>query len=316
MAVDPPIQRMLDILAGLGRPSLTQTSVEEAREGFRTLAIGSRKPEHVVPVASVRDLEVDGGAEGPRPARHYAPEGEGPRPTVVFLHGGGYVLGDLDTHDNQCRWICRETGADVLSVDYRRAPEDPWPAAPEDCFAATRWAASHIEELGGDPSRLGIAGDSAGGNLAAVTTIRCRDEGGPALKAQLLIYPGTDFTGGDAQYPSRVENAEGFLLTRADMGWFDRHYTSTAEDRSDPLLSPMHADHDDLPPAVIVTAEHDPLRDEGESYAYMLGTSGVDVTPIRFDGLIHGFFDLAALSPVAKDAVRRTCAAFRELLEA
>jgi acetyl esterase len=304
---------LLEILAAMGRPSLASGEPEEAREGFRQITTMARQPEHVVPVASVRDLEVD-GAEGALPARHYVPEDPAPRPTVVFVHGGGYVMGDLDTHDNQCRWICREVGADVLSVAYRLAPEHPWPAAGEDCFAATRWAAAHVAELGGNPERLAVAGDSAGGNLAAVTAIRCRDEGGPKLAAQLLIYPGTDFAGGDAEYPSRVQNAEGYFLTRADMAWFDRHYTGPAEDRADPRLSPIHATHEGLPPAVVATAEFDPLRDEGESYAYMLGTSSVDVTPLRFDGMIHGFFDLAALSPAAERAIRTTLTAFRELL--
>jgi acetyl esterase len=311
--VDPQIRRMLEILAAMGRPSLANGEPEEARAAFRGITVDARRPEHVVPVASVRDLLLD-GAEGPLAARHYAPDDPAPRPTVVFFHGGGFVFGDLDTHDNQCRWICREVGADVLSIAYRLAPEHPWPAAVDDCFAATRWAAAHVAELGGDPERLAVAGDSAGGNLAAVTAIRCRDAGGPKLAAQLLLYPSTDSAGGDAEYPSRVENAEGYFLTRSDMAWFDRQYAVEVEDRADPLLSPIHAVHEGLPPAVIATAEFDPLRDEGESYAYMLGTSSVDVTPLRFDGMIHGFFDFAGLSPGAERAIRATLAPFKALL--
>ena len=196
----------------------------------------------------------------------------------MFFHGGGYVIGDVDTHDNQCRMLCREAEAVVLSVGYRLAPEHPFPAAPEDCFAATRWAAEHVDRLGGDAGRIAVAGDSAGGNLAAVVALMARDAGGPALAAQLLIYPGTDFAGG---YPSETENAEGFFLTRADMEWFREQYLAGA-DPSDPRLSPIAApDLSGLPPAVVATAEFDPLRDQGDAYARALEEAGVPVIARR-----------------------------------
>jgi acetyl esterase len=234
---------------------------------------------------------------------------------VLFIHGGGFVIGDIDTHDNQCRTICREVGAVVLSVGYRLAPEAPFPAAVEDCVAALSWTVEHITELGDDAGRLAIAGDSAGGNLAAVTARLARDAGGPALAAQLLIYPGTDFRdGGGARYPSRTENAEGYFLTAADMRWFSEHYVG-GSDPNDPRLSPILSESlAGLPPAVVVTAEFDPLRDEGEAYADALEQAGVPVTHVRYNGLIHGFFDLAPLSPAAAEAVRETCANLRRLL--
>ncbi len=310
MPVDPPIQGMLAMLEAMQRPSLGSGTPEEARRGFRMLTVDLRPAHTVVPVASTEDIEVPGAA-GPLPARIYRPEAEGELPTIVFFHGGGFVIGDVDTHDNQCRVLCREAEAVVLSVGYRLAPEHPFPAAPEDCFAATRWAAEHVAELGGDAGRIAVAGDSAGGNLAAVTALMARDAGGPALAAQLLIYPGTDFEGG---YPSETENAEGFFLTRADMEWFREQYLAGA-DPTDPLLSPVHCpDLAGLPPAVVITAEFDPLRDQGDAYARALEEAGVHVIARSYGGLIHGFFDLGALSPAAAEATDEVCADVRGLL--
>jgi acetyl esterase len=301
---------MLAALEAHGHRGPSSGTPEEARAAFRLLTVDLRRPETIVGVAGVEELTLAGPA-GDLRARVYRPDGEGPHPTVVFFHGGGYVIGDLDTHDNQARTLCREVGAVVLSVAYRLAPEHPFPAGVRDCEAATRWAATHVDELGGDGSRLAVAGDSAGGNIAAVVARRARDDGGPAVAAQLLIYPGTDHAG---DYPSRTENAEGLFLTRADMRWFSDHYVGAAE-RTDPDLSPVLAeDLAGLPPAVVVTAQYDPLRDEGEAYAHALERAGVPVTLRRFDGLIHGFFDLAALSPAAAEAVRETCAELRRLL--
>jgi acetyl esterase len=207
--------------------------------------------------------------------------------------------------------LCRATDAVVLSVGYRLAPEHPFPAAVEDSIAALRWAHAHIGELGGDGGRTAVAGDSAGGNLAAVTARLARDEGLP-LAAQLLIYPGTDFAGG---YPSESENAEGYFLTAADMAWFARNYAGDA-DVADPRLSPIRADDlSGLAPAIVVTAEFDPLRDQGEAYAEALARAGVQVVRRRYGGLIHGFFDLGALSPAAAAATREVCADLRGLLE-
>lgn len=313
MPLDPNVKQMLDLLASFNAPPMSQGDAETARRNFRALVVDGRQPEHVVPVAGVEDIKLDGPA-GPMAARIYRPEGTGPHATVAFFHGGGFVIGDIDTHDNQCRWLCRETGAVVVSFDYRLAPEAPWPAAVEDCLAATRWAGENVDRLGGDPARLAVAGDSAGGNLAAVVAQQVRDDGGPSLVAQLLIYPATDLVDDEGRkYPSRVENAEGYFLTVDDMLWFSGHYVGGA-DPTEPRLSPIYGRLDGLPPAVVATAEYDPLRDEGEAYAEALQALGVPVTVRRFDGLIHGFFDLPALSPAAETAVRQVCADFAALL--
>ena len=313
MPLDPAVQGMLSLLASMDRPPMSAGTPEQARRGFRTLTVDLRAPDAVVPVASVEELTLDLAA-GPLAARLYRPQGDGPLPTLVFFHGGGFVIGDLDTHDNQCRWISREADVVVLSVDYRLAPEAPFPAAVEDCLAATRWAVEHVAELGGDPARVAVGGDSAGANLATVVAQQLRDAGGPALAAQLLVYPATDFLDDDGQtHASRVANAEGYFLTADDMAWFSDNYAGTA-DRSDPRLSPLRGRLEGLPPAVVVTAEFDPLRDEGEAYARALEAAGVPVRARRFDGMVHGFFDMAALSPAAADAVRATCRDLRTLL--
>jgi acetyl esterase len=240
------------------------------------------------------------------PARVYRPGGDGPKPTVVLLHGGGWVIGDLETHDNTARAIAGYSRAVVVSVAYRLAPESPFPAAVEDALAATRWAAKHLRELGGDDV-LAVAGDSAGGNLAAVVAQEMRTK----IAAQLLIYPATD-VGGD--YPSRRENGTGYFLDTPTMDWFYTQYAGAVIDvdaRLAPILAKSYAG---VPPAVVVTAEFDPLRDEGEAYARAMQTAGVRVELRRFDGMVHGFFDMGSASPAARLAVEETCAAFGELL--
>jgi acetyl esterase len=313
--LDPAVKGMLDLLASMGAPPLSQGTAQSGRDGFRILTVELRDPAWVVPVGSTEDITVD-GAQGPLRARVYRPEGvDSPAPTVVFFHGGGFVIGDLETHDNQCRWICRETASVVLSIDYRLAPESPFPGPVEDCLAATRWAAEHVAELGGDAGRIAVGGDSAGANLAAVVSQVARDEGGPSIAAQLLVYPAVDFVEDEGErYPSRRDNAEGYFLTVDDMAWFGSNYAGGTEDKTLPRLSPLYGDLTGLPPAVVVTAEFDPLRDEGEAYAAALEKAGVRVLTHRFDGLVHGFFDLAGLSPAAAEAVRTTCADLKTLL--
>jgi acetyl esterase len=300
MPVDPQIQMLLDLGAGL--PELHTLSVEDARAQFaaRDFA-GLRKPE----VASVvnRDMQGPGGSLG---LRIYTPLGNGPFPLMVFFHGSGFVLCSLDTHDGMCRNLSAGTGCVVVSVDYRLAPEAKFPAAPDDCLAATRWAVANAAALGADPGRLFVAGDSAGGNLAAVTALRIRDEGGPRLAGQLLIYPVTDYY--EPGTPSMIENAEGYGLTRIGMIWFWNHYLAAPSDGVNPHASPFRAaDLSRLPPALVVTAEYDPLRDEGEYYANRLRQAGVPTQMKRWDGMNHGFFFWPGVVDRASDAIDEAC---------
>lgn len=321
MALDPTINGILTLLGRMQRHKICTGTPEQARASLRALA-GMRSPDSVVAVGRIQDLTIDGAA-GPLPARIYRPVSDGPAPTVVFFHGGGFVLGDLDTHDNHCRWLCHQVGAVVVSVDYRLAPEAPFPAAVQDCLAATRWVAGRLPVLGGDPLRMGVAGDSAGGNLAAVVAQASRTAGEPDVAAQLLIYPIVDPAAAEGTYPSRLENGDDYFLTLEDMRWFGRCYLgagSSSEPPTDsvlnsPQLSPMRGELDGLPPAVVVTMEYDPLRDEGEAYAAAMAAAGVPVILHRFDGLIHGTFELPLLPAAGVAAIRTTCASFRELLK-
>jgi acetyl esterase len=232
---------------------------------------------------------------------------------MAFFHGGGFVIGDLETHDDQARLICRDGGMVVVSLDYRLAPEHPFPAGFDDCLAATKWVADNIAELGGDPDRILVGGDSAGGNLSAAVALAVRDTG-PRLAAQFLIYPGVDFDP-EADYPSRAENAEGYFLTVEDMLWFGVQYIPEGIDTSDPRLSPIKvADLAGVAPAVIGVAEFDPLRDEGLAYAKALADAGVEVTARRYDGMIHGFFGFTTYSPAAAAAVTEMIELVRDLV--
>ncbi len=223
--------------------------------------------------------------------RVYTPEGEGPFPLLVYFHGGGWVLGNLDTHDPLCRALANESGCVVVSVDYRLAPEHRFPAAVEDCYAAAGWVAANAALLKGDPKRVAIGGDSAGGNLAAAVALKAQDQGGPALAYQLLLYPITNYSFDTVSYR---ENARGYLLSREDMVWYWDHYLGPEGEGLDPYASPLRAeDLRGLPPALVITAEYDPLRDEGEAFAARLAAAGVPVTATRYDGLVHGFLRFA-----------------------
>jgi acetyl esterase len=307
--VDPHIAAVLAMMEQAGMPPMYEGTPEVGRAQYLALTAGARTPEQVVPVASTEDIAVP-GAQGELKARVYRPDAEGPLPTVAFFHGGGWVIGDLDTHDNMARSVCRDSRAVVVAIDYRLAPEDPFPAAAEDAVAAGRWVAQHLDQFGGD-TRFGVAGDSAGGNLAAVVAQQLTADGTP-VTAQFLIYPAVDAAG---EYPSRVENAKGYFLEQPTMDWFYGHYAGSWEDPNDPRLSPLHAASlGGLPPAVIVTAEYDPLRDEGEAYGTALRAAGVAADVRRFDGMIHGFFDMGTVSPAAQTAVQESCARFGEVL--
>ena len=310
MPVDPQIAGLLEFLGASGAPPMHEGTPEQAREAFRALAVGGRPAESVVPVDTVQQIAIPGPA-GDIPARVYRPGTDGELATVVLFHGGGWVIGDLDTHDNMARSICRDCDAVVVSVDYRLAPEARFPAAVDDALAATRWVGEHLADFGAS-RKLAVAGDSAGGNLAAVVAQQVRDAGGPALTAQLLVYPATDVPG---EYASRQENGEGYFLDVAAMEWFVAHYAPDHALHTDPRLSPLQAPSlTGLPPAVVVTAEYDPLRDEGAAYATALETAGVRVDHRQFDGMIHGFFDMGPHSAAAQKAVDETCAMFAALL--
>ena len=284
MPVDPQIQALLD--AGRHLPATNTLSVPAARAQYEA-RIAAMAPPAAVARVEERDMPGPGGALR---LRIYTPQGSGPFPLLVFFHGSGWVLCSLDTHDGICRNLCAGASCVVASVDYRLAPEHPFPAGLEDCLAATRWCAAHAASLGADPARIVIGGDSAGGNLAAVTALRLRDEGGPKLLGQLLLYPATDWhTPG---WPSYAENAEGYGLTRATMEWFWGHYlpdpaTQAAHPHAAPLRAASLAG---LPPALVTTAEYDPLRDEGEAYADALRAAGVTVAATRWMGMNHGFY--------------------------
>src|SRR6476660_2401522 len=312
--LDPVIAQIIPLLP-LRDPRIMTS--QSAREALRALA-ASRAAVPPPPVASAEDSEVKGAA-GPLAARVYRVSRE-QSPTVVFFHGGGWVAGDLETHDRQARLLAIETGAVVISVDYRRPPETRFPGAFEDAFAAVRDVIARIVEFGGDSTRVGVAGDSAGGNLAATAAIACR-EAGIELAAQLLVYPVTDVAGNfadakeNARFPSRAENAEGYFLSRAVMEWFAGHYLSDAKDGADWRVSPLRATNlAGVAPAVICTAWFDPLRDEGAAYADALVNAGVAVKYHPGEGLIHGYFGLGEASEVAKAEAQRARADFRAML--
>ena len=285
MTLHPQADAMLKQLEADGVPDISEMSVPQARM-FLEQAFGNMVP-NPEPMAEVRDFTVPGPA-GRLPVRLYKPEGAGDTPPlVVYFHGGGWVIGSIEAYDATCRALASASGCAVASVEYRLAPETSFPAAPEDCYAATRWLAENASEFGVDGDRLAVAGDSAGGNLAAVVSLMARDRGGPRISYQVLIYPAVDVLG---EYPSREENAEGYFLTSRAMRWFYGHYIQDESHAKDPLASPLLADdHSELPPAMIVVAGYDPLRDEGEAYAKKLGEAGVEVKVSRNDGMIHGF---------------------------
>jgi acetyl esterase len=313
--LDPVIAQIIPLLP-LRDPEIM--TPQSAREALRALA-AARAAIPPPPVASVEDRRLK-GASGPIAARVYRVSRER-SPTVVFFHGGGWVAGDLETHDRQARLLAIETGAVVVSVDYRRPPETRFPGAFEDAFAATRDIVAHIAEFGGDATRVGVAGDSAGGNLAAAVAIACRDAR-INLAAQLLVYPVTDVAGNyadakeNARFPSRAENAEGYFLSRAVMEWFAGHYLEDAAHGTDWRVSPLRAKTlAGLAPAIVCTAWFDPLRDEGKAYADALTAAGVATKYHHGAGLIHGYFGLGDASETARREAQRARADFKALLE-
>jgi acetyl esterase len=288
------VRAVLDAMEAMDVPDYYDLSPAEAREQRRGL------------FAADPDGAVDGDARtvpGPSlelPVRVYHPEADGPHPVVVYFHGGGFVLGTLDSHDPVCRGLASEADCVVVSVAYRLAPEHPFPAAVEDAYAATEWVADNAGEVGGDPDRLAVAGDSAGGNLAAAVSLAARDRDGPDIAHQGLVYPVVDHR--ETDYDSEAENASGYFLEREGMEWFDDRYVDSWVDRANPYLSPIAAaSHSDLPPAAVVTCGFDPLRDEGLAYVDRLEEAGVPVMHRHYDDLIHGVMSFVA-DPVDTDS--------------
>jgi acetyl esterase len=309
VGLDPEIAAALARLEALEQPALSALTPDQARAGFRETVRLRRGPDYVPEsVALVGDTALTGPA-GPVAARVYEPAERIPA-TIVFFHGGGWVIGDLDTHDAQCRTLANATRARVAAIDYRLAPEAPFPAPLEDCIAGVRWAAARWPG-----ERLAVAGDSAGGQLAAAAALAVRDApGGPSLAAQLLVYPATDPT---LAQPSVQSNGEGYFLTQEDMRWFTAHYLPEAAMHEDPAVNLIaRTDLAGLPPAVVVVAEFDPLHDEGVAYAEHLRAAGVAVTLIEGPGMIHGFYGMGPVSRAAARLVAEANRAFAELLAA
>ncbi|MFO1350665.1 MAG: alpha/beta hydrolase [Gammaproteobacteria bacterium] len=308
---DPEVKRLLELAAQMGLPDVNTLPVAEARAQFlgtRPALAGALASVHAVHDAAVP------GPSGSVPIRLYRPAASSPLPALIYFHGGGWVIGNLDSHDDICRALCAHSSCAVIAVDYRLAPEYKFPAAVDDALAATRWIAEHAPTFGVDPARLAIGGDSAGGNLAAAVTQIIRDGGGPAIRLQLLIYPATDMT---LASPSIRRFAEGYRLTRAAMQWFVGHYLHSEADRHDTRASPLFAQNfRDLPPTYIITAGFDPLLDEGRAYADKLQASGVAVEYRCYEGMIHGFFGMAGALSMAGEAQRDAARALKQALGA
>lgn len=299
--LDRNVRTLLEGIAALDLPPLESLTVADARKRaseYRVEFTGAPEP-----VGSVENVRIP-GPNGEIPVRVYAPAAGGNGAGIVYFHGGGWVVCDLDTHDVPCRAIARRSGAVVISVDYRLAPEHKFPAAVTDSYAALLWVAQNAERLGIHPNQLCVCGDSAGGNLATVVAVKSRDENGPPIALQVLVYPVTDLS--SFETGSYEEFAQDHYLTRPLMEWFRDHYLADPEDARNPLASPLLArDLRGLPPALVITAECDPLRDEGEAYAKRLRDAGVEVTQTRYAGMIHPFFSLAGVVPQALDAYQQ-----------
>lgn len=312
LALKPEARTILDVVEAAAVP-LTEQTADDLRQAYAALSALSTKEE----VASVRDTLAPGPG-GDLRARFYRPatvlSASGTAPVLVWFHGGGWVIGDIETHDSLCRSLANAAQVAVVSVDYRLAPEHPFPAALDDALASVRWVAANAAKLGVDPNRLAVGGDSAGGNLAAIACQELRDSG-PAIRFQLLIYPLLD-----ARYetPSMDENAEGFFLTKESLCWFRDHYLGGMNvDPGDPRVSPACAADAAIAgvaPGLVITAEYDPLRDEGEVYGQRLRAAGVDMSVTRYDGMIHGFVSMADFLPDGRTAIKEAATALQSSL--
>ncbi len=309
MPLDPQVKKLLEETEELGLPAYQDLSPTEARKQMRDQA---PPVEAALSVKKVIDRKIPGPA-GDIPIRLYYPAGDAPFPTLAYFHGGGWVIGDLDTHHGFCHALAKTSGCLVVAVDYRLAPEHRYPAAVEDAYAATQWIAENPELICADPDRFAVCGDSAGGHLAAVVSLMARDRKGPRIDLQILIYPITDCS---FDTPSYEENREGYMLTRDLMKWFWNHFINDDGDADDPYVSPLRAKNfSNLPPALILTAEYDPLRDEGEAYGKKLQEAGVDVTLSRYPGMIHAFIRMFAALDKASDALDQVAGMLRRVLK-
>ena len=306
--LDSQVRRFLENLADRAVPPYHLQTVEQAR---LSLLDQIKSMTNTIHIWQVTDLRADGPA-GPIPIRLYRPSAGDALPLIVYFHGGGWVLGNIETHDSIARQLSSSTGFAVASVDYRLAPEHPFPAAVEDAYASLQWLAGRASQLNVDRRRIAVCGDSAGGNLAAVISILARDYGGPQIALQILRYPCVDFGFDTGSYKAF---ATGYQLSKADMEWYRRLYLSSRDEWTHPHAAPIHApDLSGLPPAIVVTAEFDVLRDEGRAYADRLRDSGVDVTYRCFEGLIHGFFGMTASIDKASMAARDLASLIQDAL--
>jgi len=308
MPLDPQAQKVVDALAALNLKAFKDSTPAEARESMRSRTAALGPFEEVAAVADHR-VPVTGGEIT---VRVYRPAGVGPHPVLVFYHGGGWVIGDLYTHDGICRSIVNAAGCAVASVDYRLAPEFKYPTPVDDSYAGLLWVVANATRLGLDAARVAVGGDSAGGNLAAVMALMARDRRGPRLLLQILVYPVTNY---DFNTISYRENATGFVLSTEDMRWFWRHYLSREEQGREPLVSPLLAKSlADLPPALVITAGCDPLRDEGEAYAGRLRDAGVAVTLTQYSGMFHGFLRMTRILDQSRILLDEIATALRKSL--
>jgi len=297
MPLHPQVKKILEEAASLGLPAYQDLSPAAARKQMLDL---TPPVDPLLAVKRVKNLLIP-GPDSEIPIRLYYPSGDPPYAVLVYFHGGGWVMGDLDTHHGVCHALSKLSDCLVVSVDYRLAPEHRYPAAVEDAYAATSWVAKNTDAIQADPDRLAVGGDSAGGHLAAVVGLLARDRKGPRIDLQALIYPITDC---NFNTPSYLENIEGYMLTRDLMKWFWNHFIEDEGQANDPYVSPLRAKNfSDLPQALIITAEYDPLRDEGQAFGKRLQEAGVKVTLSRYPGMIHGFIRMTARLDNAKEAL-------------
>ena len=308
MPLDTQIESVMEQVAALGFPPSHTVSAQEARSNAKARPRGKGPNVH-----KVEDIKIPSAA-GPIPARIYTPSNETSLPVLVWFHGGGWVVGDLESADATARHLCNESSSVIISIDYRLAPETKFPGASDDCYTATQWVSENASSLNADPDKIAVGGDSAGGNLAAVVSLMARDKQGPKIGFQLLVYPVTEMNFNTKSY---IDNAEGYQLSRDGMIWYWDHYLEDKEAANNPYAAPMKAESlQNLPPALIITAEYDPLRDEGKAYAERLKAEGVTTQYTMYSGMIHGFFGMASVVDKGRAAVKEAADAMRKALGA